>query len=129
MGFYFPTAAVSRRIRDLYLVAREVERFGISLGEELAFHCAALYGFDRVRLYRVAPLHRALADARDFDICNRRAGYGESAVPDVFSDWRACVLVSSWRGYLEFSLQVGTCGDGSSTAGCRATRCACRSRV
>src|ERR1700723_2270577 len=64
MGLHFSSASVPRRIRHLYMVAREVERVGLSLGEKLAFHAPALHRPDRFRLYRLAPLHRALADTR-----------------------------------------------------------------
>src|ERR1700722_19802203 len=52
MGLHFSSASVPRRIRHLYMVAREVERVGLSLGEKLAFHAPALHRPDRFRLYR-----------------------------------------------------------------------------
>src|SRR5260370_22507525 len=67
MGVYFSADFVSRRVWRLYLAARRVECFAISVGEKLAVYVSALHGHYRVRLYRLARLHATLADARDVD--------------------------------------------------------------
>ncbi len=49
----------------------KVERFAISVGEKLVVHRATLDRSDRVCVYRLALVHRALADAWEIDIRRR----------------------------------------------------------
>src|ERR1700722_4117748 len=98
------------------MVEREVERLGLSVGQKLALHVATLHGTDCLRLYRLASLHRTLADARDVNVRIGRARHGESVVSHIFPDRRARLVISSWRRDLEFSLQMGLGRHGTRTA-------------
>src|SRR5258707_8452497 len=117
MGSDLSADAVSRRIWHVHLAARQIERVGVPVGRELAVRDAALHGTDRVCLYWLASLYGALAHARPVDVRQRGRGYAESVVPRVFCGWRPGFFVSSWRGHLEFSLQVGIGGDRQGAAG------------
>src|SRR5258708_3676034 len=79
----------------------------------------ALHGTDRVCLHWMAPLYRALADSWKVHLCECRARHAKSLVPRVFCGGSAGVLVSSGRGHLEFSLQVGPCRHREGAAGGR----------
>src|SRR6266403_2156423 len=82
----------------------------------MVLHGAALHGTDRVCLHWMASLHGAVAHAWEVDVCERRARHAEPVVPRVFCGGRAGVFVSSGRGYLEFSLQVGPSRHGQGAA-------------
>src|SRR5260370_26361739 len=107
MGSDFSADAVSRRIWDLHLAAREIKRVGISVGGELAVRDATIHGHHRVCLYWLAPLHRALAHARQIDVCECRCRHAESVVLDIFCCRRARFVISSRRGNLGFLVEGG----------------------
>src|SRR5260370_21842607 len=87
------------------------------MGAKLALRGAAIHGADRIRLYWLAALYGTLADGWTVDVRECSRGHAESVVPGVFRDRRAGLFVSSRRGHLEFSMQVGTGGYGQSAAG------------
>ena len=101
----------------------QVECFGISVGQELAFHAAALHRPDRFRLHRLALVHGALADSRHVDLRD-----GCAAICRIRGIWRFFLIgdsgffVSPGRRHLEFSLQVGTGRDRARATRRRATR-------
>src|SRR5467141_3866389 len=109
-GGIFSADALSRRLRHLHLAARQIKRIGISVGRELALRDAEIYGPDRVCVYWLAPLHGALAHAWQVDVCKRGGRHAESVVPGLFCRWRACFVVPSRCGPLQFPMQVGAGG-------------------
>src|SRR5260370_24574000 len=117
MGSDFSSHAVPRRLWDLHLAARKVKRLGVSVGGELAVRGAAVHGTDRVCLYWLASLYRALAHARPVEVRQRGRRYAESVVPGVFCDRSAGFFVSSRRGNLEFPVQVGAGGHRQGAGG------------
>src|SRR5580704_1442406 len=116
MALHFLANALSRRLRRLYLAARQIERVCVSLGGELALHHTALHRTDCICLHCVASVHRALADSREIHV--RRCGglAAESLRAGVHVCRRARIVVSSGRGYLEYLVQVGFGSDSASTA-------------
>src|SRR4029077_1401256 len=128
MGVYFLADFISWGIRSLYLAVRRVERGAISVGEELAVYLPALHRADRVRLYWLARLHATLADPRDVHVCGNGAAVAEPVGADVHDRGGCGVVVSSRRGHLEFSVQMGTGGDGTRATSGRAVGLGNRNR-
>src|ERR1700676_3505756 len=117
MGFYFHTHFVSRRVRDLYLAARRVQRFAISVGEKLVVYVSAVHGADRVYLYWVERVHATLANAWNVDQQQSCAADAEPLGVRVHGGRNRGYVISLRRGHLEFSVQVGPGGDGAGAAG------------
>src|SRR5271154_108510 len=113
MGVYFSAHAVSWWLWRVDLVAREIQRFAISVGQELAVHRAALHRTDRFRIYRLASVYGTFSHAGAIHVRERGAGFAKSAVPDVLRDRNTGFVIPSRRGHLEFSLQVGIGGHGA----------------
>src|ERR1700687_3548799 len=107
MDWNFSADAFSCRLRNLYLVAWQIQCFRLSLGRELAVHRAALYRFNRVYIYRMAFIYRTLDHPRPFHLRYRREGHAPSCLLVFFRDWSSRVLIPSRRWNLEFSLQMG----------------------
>src|ERR1700687_6287504 len=110
MGRHFSADALSRRLLHLHLGARQIKRFGVSVGWELALLDAEIHAPDRVCVYWLASLHGALAHAWQVDVCKRGRGHAESVVPGLFCRRSARFIVPSRRGHLEFPVQVGAGG-------------------
>src|ERR1700748_2031723 len=120
MGLHFPADFVSRRILRVALAAWQVERLAISVGEKLVVHRATLDRIDRVRVHRLALVHRAMVDAREIHIRGRSGRFAESVVPGVFCGRNSGVSVSPGCRNMEFSVQMGL-GRYGARATCRRT--------
>src|SRR6266571_2628624 len=129
MGSDFSSHTVPRRLRHLDMAARKIERVRLSVGGELAVHAAALLGPDRVRLHRVAPLHRTVAHAWPIDVRKRRRRHAESVVPGVLCRWHTRLVVPSRSRHLEFFVQVGPGRNGEGAASCRTIWRGCGSSI
>src|SRR5690349_3654976 len=117
MAVYFLAYAFSRWLRDLHLAAWKVECVRIPLGRELAVHDAAVHRTHRFCVYRLASLHRALADARPVHLLGRTRSAPESFCAGFHVRWGAGFLFSPRRGHLEFFVQMGSCGHREGSAG------------
>src|SRR5260370_7320417 len=100
MGSHFSSHAFPWRLRYLHLVARQIQRLGVSLGRELALRDAAVHWHHRVCVHRLASLHGALAHAWQVDICKRRRGHAESLVPRFLCPWVPPFFLPPWFGHL-----------------------------
>src|SRR5882762_1539675 len=122
MGLHFLADSVPWRLWNLHLAARSIEHCAISVDEELVVYVPALYGSDCVCVYRVARLHATLGYARDVHVWRSGAADAESVGFRFHGSGGGGYVISSWRGHLEFSMQVGTGGNGARATGGRAVR-------
>ena len=79
-ALHFPSSPFSRRLRHLHLAARPIQRLAISLGPKLAVHFSTLDRPRRLRVYRVASLHRTLGTHGTLHLRHGRQRFPESSV-------------------------------------------------